>query len=131
MFNQYGNPYGYQQIQQQLPQFAPQSQPPIYQKGLQGRTVQSLMDVTPSDVAMDGGTSWFPAADGSAVWAKAWTPDGTIRTTVYAPVTPEPAPVQGEAASPVLDAILERLTAIEAAVVTKGKKRKEADEPAD
>lgn len=127
MFNQYGNPYGYQQLQQQ---YAPPAQPVVYQKGIQGRTVQSLADVTPSDVAMDGGTSWFPAADGSMVWAKAWTPDGTIRTTAYAPVTPEPAPTLGEAANPTLDAILERLTAIEAAV-TKGKKRKEADEPAD
>lgn len=130
MFNQYGNPYGYQGFQQAYQQQVPQ--PVISQQPrLSGRTVQSLLDVTPSDVAMDGGTSWFPAADGSAVWAKAWTPDGTIRTTVYAPVAPEPAPAQGEAANPVLDAILERLTAIEAAVTVKGKKRKEADEPAD
>lgn len=127
MFGQYGNPYGYQQMQ--VPQYQ-QAQPPVYQKGLQGRTVQGLADVTPSDVAMDGGTSWFPAADGSMVWAKAWMPDGTIRTTAYAPVAPDPAPVEGEGQNPVLDAILERLTAIEAAV-TKGRRRKEADEPAD
>ena len=128
---QYGNPYAYQGFQQAYQQAMPQSQP-IYQqpKGLSGRTVASVADVTPSEVTMDGTVSWFPAADGSMVWAKAWAPDGTIRTTTYAPVTPEPAPAQGEAANPVLEGILERLTAIEAALAPK-KKRKEADEPAD
>ena len=132
MFNQYGNPYGYQGFQQAYQQAMPQSQP-IYQqpKGLSGRTVASVADVTPSEVTMDGTVSWFPAQDGSMVWAKAWAPDGTIRTTVYAPVASEPAPAQGEGQNTVLDAILERLTAIEAALATKGKKRKEADEPAD
>lgn len=130
---QYGNPFGYQGFQQAYQQAMPQSQPAIYQqpKGLSGRTVASVADVTPSEVTMDGTVSWFPAADGSMVWAKAWAPDGTIRTTVYAPVTPEPAPAQGEGQNPVLDAILERLTAIEAALTPKAKKRKEADEPAD
>lgn len=127
---QYGNPYGYQQFQQAY-QPAPQAQPPIYQKGLSGRVVQSASDVTPSDVAMDGGVSWFPAADGSMVWAKAWTPEGTIRTTAYAPVAPEPAPAEAQGQNPTLDAILERLTAIEAALTPKGRKRKEGDEPAD
>lgn len=127
---QYGNPYAYQGFQQAYQQAMPQSQPAIYQtpKGLSGRTVQSVMDVTPSEVTMDGTVSWFPAQDGSMVWAKAWAPDGTIRTTAYAPVTPEPAPAQGEGQNPVLEGILERLTAIEAALAPK-KKRKEADEP--
>lgn len=128
---QYGNPYAYQGFQQAYQQAMPQSQP-VYQqpKGLSGRTVASVADVTPSEVTMDGTVSWFPAADGSMVWAKAWAPDGTIRTTAYAPVTPEPAPAQGDGQNPVLEGILERLTAIEAALTPK-KKRKEADEPAD
>lgn len=125
--NQYGNPFAFQQFQQAQPQM--QAAPP--QRPLPGRVVGGIAEVTPSDVPMDGRTSWFPAADGSMVWGRAWTADGTIRTTAYAPVEQPDAPEGRSGENPVLDAILERLTAIEDALRAKPKKRKEADEPSD
>lgn len=123
MFNQYGtqftSPYQGLPTLPTMPAYQPQTS---YQsRGISGRTVSSLAEVTPSEVAMDGTVSWFPAADGSMVWAKAWAPDGTIRTTAYAPVPAEPAPVEGQGQNGTLEAILERLDGIEAALKAKKK----------
>lgn len=50
---------------------------------LQGRTVQSAEEITPNEVPMDSSVSFFPLADGSAIIAKTWASDGTIKTFRY------------------------------------------------
>lgn len=103
MFSPYGNPY----------------QQPA-RRGLAGRTVATLAEVTPADVPVDGGTAWFPAADGSMVWAKSWAPDGTVRTTAYEPAE-RPAAEAGGWEKAIGD-VTARIEALEA----KAKRRKEA-----
>lgn len=82
------NPYqfqptmGYQQafqpaISQQ--QFQTQSSTPQ----LAGRFVSSPEEITPQEVSMSSTPSLFPLADGSAIIAKQWANDGTIKTVTY------------------------------------------------
>lgn len=125
MFNQYQP--AVQPIAPYMAQPAPQYQPKYqYQppSGLSGRTVASLSEVTVNDVPSDGSTGFFPAADGSVVWAKRWMSDGSISTTAYVPEpVPEPAPEPDK-----MDAVLERLSAIEAALKGKAKRKAVDDE---
>lgn len=83
---QYGyNPYVMQQ------RFQPQMEQPQYQpqvpKGINGKVVQSVEMITANDVPMDGSIAFFPMQDMSAILAKSWNADGTIKTTVYKPFT--------------------------------------------
>lgn len=76
------NPYGQPFRQQPTPQYqAPQNT--IAPLPLQGRTVQSAEEITPNEVPMDSSVSFFPLADGSAIIAKTWASDGTIKTFRY------------------------------------------------
>lgn len=91
------NPYQFQpqyqpQYQPQFQQQTQQVQRPVYQgQGIAGRTVQCESDIAPSEVPMDGSTSWFPLSDGSAVYSKRWNADGTITTLRYVMASdPEP-----------------------------------------
>lgn len=89
-----------------------------YQQRLAGRLVSSASDVGIGEVPTDGSRGWFPAHDGSCVWAKRWNANGTIETTRYVP----------EAADEPVDelAVLkERVAALESAIAKKAK-RKEA-----
>lgn len=52
---------------------------------LSGRVVQKETDITPQEVAMDGSISLFPLADYSAIIAKQWNSDGTIKTLRFVP----------------------------------------------
>lgn len=55
--------------------------------------INSLEDVTPSDVPMDGSSSFFPLIDGSTIYVKHWNSDGTIETIKYIKEeTPEVTP---------------------------------------
>lgn len=83
MPQQYGyNPYAMPQRypEQQINQFQPQMP-----KGINGRTVQSVEMITANDVPMDGSVAFFPMQDMSAILAKSWNADGTIKTIVYEP----------------------------------------------
>jgi len=85
-YQQVYNPYQYQpqpMWQQQYPQQPQQIQQQPVQQGIQGRCVNSESDIAPSEVPMDGTLSWFPLADGSAVYAKKWNADGTISTSKF------------------------------------------------
>lgn len=92
----YQNPYQqYQQYQpmipQQMPQMAQQAQQmqtPQMRTGITGRTVKSVEEIAPSEVPMDGTVAFFPAQDGSKIFAKGWNTDGTISTIEYAPIHP-------------------------------------------
>lgn len=66
----------------------PQMQQPQRQQvfGLSGKTIQSPENVMANDVPMDGSVAFFPMNDLSAIYAKSWNPDGTIRTSVFKPV---------------------------------------------
>lgn len=104
--------YQYQQPYQQP--YQPQMQP----RGVPGRVVSSLSEVTVNDVPSDGSIGYFPARDGSCIWAKQWRGDGSIETVSY---LPQPLPKQ-EKQHDRLDEIMERLDSIEASL----KKRKGA-----
>ena len=54
-------------------------------RGINGKVVQSVEMITANDVPMDGSAAFFPMQDMSAILAKSWNADGTIRTIVYEP----------------------------------------------
>lgn len=92
-----------------MPQ-APTIQRPL---GLVGRMVTTEQEITANEVPGDGSVGYFPSADGSVVYAKAWNGSGSIDTVIYErktveqPAEPEPNPY---------DIVIERLEAIEAAI---------------
>ena len=53
---------------------------------VRGRIVKADTDISPSDVPMDGFSSYFPAEDGSCIYVKHWDKDGKIQTTKFVPV---------------------------------------------
>lgn len=84
-----------QNLEQQYPQFAQQPQqsypqnPQSYPQaslGLQGKLVDSIEVVRAIDIPLDGSTSFFPLADGSAIVTKQLQADGTSKTVVYKPI---------------------------------------------
>lgn len=102
------NPYQYQQpgafpyvpgfqsqtMQQMVGQgysLAPSFHP---QPGISGRVVTSPGEIQVQEVPTDGTVAWFPAADGSCVWGKRWTPDGSITTMRFVPEAADAAPSQ-------------------------------------
>lgn len=58
------------------------------QQRVPGKMIQSPNDIMPGDVPMNGTPCFFPMADGSAVFAKAWNADGTITTMRFVPEQP-------------------------------------------
>lgn len=52
---------------------------------VRGRMVKSDTDISPSDVPMDGFSSYFPAEDGSCIYVKMWDNNGKIQTRKYIP----------------------------------------------
>lgn len=83
------NPYFQQprmqqsQIEQMQPVNQFQQQMP---RGVNGRVVQSVEMITANDVPMDGSAAFFPMQDMSAILAKSWNADGTIKTVVFKPI---------------------------------------------
>lgn len=95
----YNNPY-YNQHQryQPMPIQSQQMQQPTYVQpimqptqpiGLLGKIVDSIDVVKSMDIPLDGSTSFFPLADGTAIVSKQLQTDGTSKTTVYKPVAEE------------------------------------------
>lgn len=89
-YPQYGyNPY-FQQTRMQLPQI--EQVQPVNQlqqqmpRGVNGRVVQSVEMITANDVPMDGSAAFFPMQDMSAIFAKSWNADGTIKTIIFKPI---------------------------------------------
>lgn len=79
----------------QVPRFQPTVDPNysqmyqqnyVQQKGLQGKQVESVEIVKTTEIPLDGTTSYFPVADGSAIVTKQLQTDGTSKITVYKPV---------------------------------------------
>ena len=71
------------------PQQMMQPQPQAVRVPILGRVVDSLEEVTPNDVPMDGSISFFPLRDNSCIYAKAWSVDGKINTFQFVPFIPE------------------------------------------
>ena len=103
--------FGYGQMVQPSPYTMPR---------IHGRPVTSAAEIGIGDVPTDGSTGWFPAHDGSCVWAKRWNPNGSVTTLRY---VPEPMEVPN-LADDGMAALEARIEALEAAVAKK--KRKEA-----
>jgi hypothetical protein len=90
-FNPYQSQYmGYNPYLQNQPQRT-QEQYPQYnrQVGLQGKIVTSIDEVKAIDIPLDGSTSYFALADGSAVVSKQLQQDGKSKTIVYVPQAEE------------------------------------------
>lgn len=101
--NPYSNPYSGQSYPMAAPQ--PQYQPPAVPRTpatvpslqttppLFGRMINDISEVTPQEVPMNGSVSFFPTNDYTAIFAKCWSPDGTIQTFKFVPenqAVPEP-----------------------------------------
>lgn len=107
-FPQYAQPYG--TVQYQPPQMPPQ---PLQQpRCIAGRMVGAPSEIVPNEVPMDGSVAFFPTADGSAIFAKAWNPNGTISTVRYAPVGDD----QPQESGPTLADVLSRLDDLESLI---------------
>lgn len=106
-YQQYGVPGFQPQTMQQMvgqgyspaPSFHPQP-------GISGRVVTGPGEIQVQEVPTDGTVAWFPAADGSCVWGKRWTPDGSIQTVRYVAEAQEDAPQADPVAQ--IDAKLDR-----------------------
>lgn len=114
----------YQPTYQQPYQYG-QTQPVQLRPALSGKPVATLAEVGVGDVPTDGTRGWFPAHDGSCVWAKQWSANGAIETVRYVPERTEPPEPEPDR----IDAIIARLDAIEAALKPKRKGAK--DDQAD
>lgn len=116
MINNY-QPYGYPQFYNNAPQYQPQLN---YQQqqpqntnvaavsSLSGRYVNTVEDIRPAEVPMDGSVGLFPTNDGTKIYAKVWASDGTIRTVTYLA-----APENKPEADTRIDDILTRLEKVE------------------
>lgn len=81
------NPYYTNQIQR--PQDNYQQLQYNRPAGLQGKIVDSIEVVRAIDIPLDGSTSYYPLADGSAIVSKQLQQDGTSKIAIYKPVTGE------------------------------------------
>lgn len=89
--NRFQNPEQFQNQQIPQQQSYPQN-PQSYPQpnvGLQGKLVDSIEVVKAIDIPLDGSTSYFALADGSAIATKQLQIDGTSKIVIYKPVTPE------------------------------------------
>ena len=98
-FNPFNNPYyGQQPINRPQPveMSIPQQNIPTMQlnrqNGLLGKTVDNIEIVKAIDIPLDGSTSYFPIADGSAIVTKQLQQDGTSRIIVYKPMQNKDTP---------------------------------------
>lgn len=84
---QYAPVQGFNPYQGFNQSFQPQMQPAFNlqsnQPTISGRYVTSPEDITPQEVSMGSTPSLFPLVDGSAIIAKQWANDGTIKTIRY------------------------------------------------
>lgn len=77
------NPYYQNQIQRPQTPYQPSQPMPT----LQGKIVDNIEVVKATDIMLDGSTSYFPIADGSAIVSKQLQQDGTSKIVIFKPVT--------------------------------------------
>ena len=106
-YPQYGVPGSQPQTMQQMVGQGHSPAPSFHpQPGISGRVVTGPGEIQVQEVPTDGTVAWFPAADGSCVWGKRWTPDGSISTVRYVAEAQEAAPQADPVAQ--IDAKLDR-----------------------
>lgn len=66
------------QMQQQIQQMQQAQQPVI-----NGKLVENIDSVKLTDVPMDGGSYYFPKADGTEIYTKRWLANGSTEVAVY------------------------------------------------
>ena len=81
-------PYNYYNPYQQYytPPYQQQYVKPV---ALQGKIIDNIEVVKAVDIPLDGSTSYFPLADGSAIVSKQLQQDGTSRIVIYKPLVGE------------------------------------------
>lgn len=125
-YNPYGyNPYnGYMVPNYNQSMVYPMQPPQNFQQnhpvqntpvGLNGKPIQRPEEITPNDVMMDGSISYFPAQDGSCIYAKSWNQNGSIDTIRYVPETVDVKPKEDPYAQ-IFQQINDRLSKIEKAL---------------
>ena len=78
----YGNAWGpYYQTQPTWSNQSPTAVPNYVQQPsmIRGRVVKDQSEILPNEIPMDGTISFFPKSDGSEIYGKAWTSNGTIQ----------------------------------------------------
>ena len=112
---QYTNPYQQQPDAQQMQSNYQQTAITQQMKGINGRVIGNVNEVTPNEVPMDGNISLFPMNDYSCIYAKMWNTDGTIQTIKFIPVVDnvQEAPQAKQLTNEHYNNIVERLDKIE------------------
>lgn len=103
----------FQLLQQPYAPTVPAMQSPVQvqpQAGITGHLVGSHEEIQPNDVPMNGSPAYFPAQDGSVIYAKQWNPNGSITTVRYVPAVDTPA---DDAQAPTLFDIMNQLSDIQ------------------
>lgn len=119
-FNQNNRGFGFNgngqntYFQQQQPVYQrPSPQQSYNQFALNGRVIQTINEVVPNDVKMDGSVSFFPVMNGSEIYAMRWSQDGSrIEHVRYVPEN-VPADQNAKSSEQMIPLILERLEALE------------------
>lgn len=92
-------------------------------RGINGRYINAIEEVTANEVPMDGTCGFFPVKDGSSIFVKAWDGNGSIKTIKF---VPEIGAVE-EKKDPFQD-ILARLNALDEGIASiKSELRKKVD----
>ncbi len=99
-----------------MPSQAPQPQPnqqPI--APMPGRIVNSLEEILPNEVPMDGSRGVFPKADKSCIYVKYWDGTNGIKTDIYVFQDPQTSAVETsqESSTNELESIKNQLNRIE------------------
>ncbi len=108
---------GYQGMPQVNPMLQNQAQPqqqPTSASKLNGRVVNSLEEISPGEVAMDGSVSLFPFLDGSCIYAKSWNSNGSISTVKFLPENSDNSSEESSRSEDFQKSVSERLDKIEA-----------------
>ena len=112
---QYQQPNPYMQRMEQLQQFQQTLQNPVQNQQMPalGKMVESIDIVKATDIPMDGNMYYFPKADGTEIYGKAWMQDGRTRILTFKPVsedepnnsTPEEEKLKFDAFNAILEGI--------------------------
>ncbi len=122
----YPQPNTWQQPPPQMPQ---QTAPSMF-----GKIITNPNEISPQDIPTDGNCCYFPMADKSCIYVKAWNPDCTMSTVKYVPEsavpTQQPTEQPASAVEPTvsqesntIDILVEHLERIEKAIKDSARKQ--------
>lgn len=107
-----GNQMGYALFQPMTAQQQNVQQSQSQPVQISGRIVNSADDIMPNEVLMDGRKYYFPSADGSCIYVKAWNKNGELVMVKYVLDTVEQTPKENQLEI-MFNSINERLSKIE------------------